>query len=95
MVDSDISHIIEELKQELEIIGIEFKKYKSVYTPTKLLAEPKLSSYPKNKYKFVAKELKQKWYLDFIPVTQSRLNKSINLLNNKKLSEFYNKYIFN
>ena len=43
----------------------------------------------------LSKELKQKWYLDFIPITQSRLNKSINLLNNKKLSEFYNKYIFN
>ena len=41
----------------------------------------------------LSKELKKKWYLDFIPITKSRLKKSINLLNNKKLSEFYNKYI--
>ena len=43
----------------------------------------------------LSKDLKLKCYLDFIPVTQSRLKKSINFLNNKKLSKFYNQYILN
>ena len=42
----------------------------------------------------LSKELKQDWYLDFLPVTLKRLKKSIKLLNDKKLSNFYNKYIF-
>ena len=42
----------------------------------------------------LSKELEQKWYLDYIPVTLQRLKKSINFLNNKKLSSFYNRYIF-
>ena len=43
----------------------------------------------------LSKELNHKWYLDFISVTQYRLKKSINYLNNKQLSRFYNKYVFN
>ena len=43
----------------------------------------------------LSKELNYKSYLDFISVTQYRLKKSINYINNKKLSKFYNKYIFN
>ena len=43
----------------------------------------------------LSKELKQKWYLGFIPTTQIRLKKSIKMLGNKHLSKFYNKYIFN
>ena len=43
----------------------------------------------------LSKELNQDWYMDFIPVTLSRLEKSIKLINDKKLTNFYNKYIFN
>jgi len=43
----------------------------------------------------LSKELKQKWYLDFIPITEKRLKKSITFLNNRQLTQFYNKYIFN
>ena len=43
----------------------------------------------------LSKELKQDWYLDFIPVTLKRLRKSIKLINDKKLTDFYNRYIFN
>jgi len=42
----------------------------------------------------LSKELKQDWYLDFIPVTLKRLRKSIKLINDKKLTDFYNRYIF-
>ena len=42
----------------------------------------------------LARDLNQKWYLDFINTTLYRLNKSINLSNNKNLINFYNKYIF-
>jgi len=41
----------------------------------------------------LSNDLNQKWYLNFISVTQNRLKKSINNLNNKQLSRFYNKYI--
>ena len=40
-------------------------------------------------------DLKEKSYLNFIPTTMKRLKESINLINNNKLSNFYNKYIFN
>jgi len=43
----------------------------------------------------LSKELNQDWYLNFIPVTMKRLKKSIKLFNNTKLTNFYNKYIFN
>ena len=43
----------------------------------------------------LSQELNQSWYLDFIPVTIKRLRKSIDYINNKKLTKFYNKYIFN
>ena len=43
----------------------------------------------------LSKELNQKRYLDFLSVTQYRLKQSIDYLNNKQLSKFYNKYIFN
>ena len=39
-------------------------------------------------------ELEEKWYLNYISVTLKRLKKSINMLNNNKLSSFYNRYIF-
>jgi aminoglycoside/choline kinase family phosphotransferase len=42
----------------------------------------------------LSKELKQDWYLDFIPITLKRLKKSIKLINDEKLTVFYNKYIF-
>ena len=42
----------------------------------------------------LSKELNKNWYLEFIPITQERLKKSINFLNNKKITKFYNKYIF-
>lgn len=42
----------------------------------------------------LSKELKQDWYLDFIPITLKRLKKSIKLINDRKLTNFYNKYIF-
>ena len=42
----------------------------------------------------LSKELKQDWYLDFIPTTLKRLKKSIKLINDRKLTNFYNKYIF-
>jgi aminoglycoside/choline kinase family phosphotransferase len=43
----------------------------------------------------LSRELNQKNYIDYISVTKKRLNKSINLLNNKNLTNFYNKYILN
>ena len=43
----------------------------------------------------LSKELENDWYLDFIPITLERLKKSIKLINDKKLTNFYNKYIFN
>ena len=43
----------------------------------------------------LSNELKQGWYLDFIPITLKRLRKSIKLINDKKLTDFYNRYIFN
>ena len=43
----------------------------------------------------LSKELNQEWYLNFIPITKKRLNKSLDLINNKNLSRFYNKYILN
>ena len=42
----------------------------------------------------LARELDQNWYLDFIPTTLSRLQKSINLTNDKNLIKFYNEHIF-
>ena len=42
----------------------------------------------------LSKNLGEKWYLDFIPVTKKRMLKSINFLNNKSLNNFYYKYIF-
>ena len=42
----------------------------------------------------LSKELKQDCYLDFIPITLKRLKKSIKLINDKKIIDFYNKYIF-
>lgn len=43
----------------------------------------------------LTKELNQKWYMDFIPITKYRLQKSITNLNNSKLNNFYSKYILN
>jgi len=43
----------------------------------------------------LARDLDQKWYLDFINPTLHRLKKNINLSNNKNLINFYNKFIFN
>ena len=43
----------------------------------------------------LSKELNKKMYLDFIPITMYRLQKSINYSKNKNLIKFYTKYIFN
>ncbi len=43
----------------------------------------------------LSKEKKDQNYLNFIPVTKKRLIKSLNLFNNKKLENFYNKHILN
>ena len=43
----------------------------------------------------LSKELKQDWYLNYIPITLVRLKKSIMMINDRKLTSFYNKYIFN
>ena len=43
----------------------------------------------------LSKDYNQNHYLNFIPVTLARLKKSINLLDDKNLITFYNKYIFN
>ena len=42
----------------------------------------------------LSKEFNQKFYLKFIPITQQRLKKSLKMLNNNKLTNFYNKYLF-
>ena len=42
----------------------------------------------------LSKEFNQKFYLKFIPITQQRLKKSLKMLNNNKLINFYNKYLF-
>ena len=39
----------------------------------------------------LSKELNQKWYLKFIPITYRRLHESLIKLNNKKLLKFYSK----
>jgi N-acetylmuramate 1-kinase len=43
----------------------------------------------------LSNELESKSYLKFLLVTEERLKKSIKFLNDKKISKFYNKYIFN
>ena len=42
----------------------------------------------------LAKEKKDNTYINFIPVTQCRLKKSLNLLGDKNLDNFYKKHIF-
>ena len=42
----------------------------------------------------LAKELNTLWYLDFIPITKLRLQSSLAILQNNKLTNFYDKYIF-
>ena len=42
----------------------------------------------------LSKEFERDSYLDFIPTTLKRLKKSLELINNKKLTFFYNRYIF-
>jgi len=42
----------------------------------------------------LSRELNNKSYLNFIPITKKRLESSLSLLKNDKLSNFYNKYIF-
>ena len=41
----------------------------------------------------LAKDLNKDWYLKFIPVTQNRLRKNINKINDTKLKKFYERYI--
>jgi len=42
----------------------------------------------------LAKELNTLWYLNFIPITKLRLQSSLAILQNNKLTNFYDKYIF-
>ena len=37
----------------------------------------------------LSKEVHNKWYLQFLPITKKRLIKSLNLINNKDLNNFY------
>ena len=41
----------------------------------------------------LANELNQPWYLDFISTTKLRLQSSLAILQNNKLTKFYDKYI--
>lgn len=42
----------------------------------------------------LANDFNQNAYLEYIPITLHRLKKSISIINNKNLNNFYNKYIF-
>ena len=43
----------------------------------------------------LANDLDKAFYLDFINTTKTRLRKSLSILNNYEINQFYNKYVFN
>jgi len=97
------------LEDSRVLFSDEFNEYFIQYFYTKTINDISLEEF-KIKYYFLnasrqtrllgrwiklAKELDQDWYLNFISITQKRLKKSINFIDNRNLNKFYKKHIFN
>ena len=96
------------LEDSRVLFSDEYNDYFIDYFYSKIKSDISIKDF-KNKYYFLsssrqtrllgrwiklAEDFDQKFYLKFIPITLSRLKKSINFLDNNNLIKFYNKYIF-